>query len=393
MRKVVQVALMLSLSSSAALAQERLVYSPLLDLGDQTSADLRLIEESAGAKTKSMTLDLCFASNVDTSNGVLILGDYDRVVVPLKADANSLTGAASSSEAKQAVTVNLHRRAAADGKVSFTGTISIGGKPFQVSADPVVGVEAMEETAFLRIVEKPEAFDETAAPNAIAVKIRRGNQPQLIEFLRTANVKIDLTSGAVDKCAVLRSGDEYLRVFTPPAEAEALIARLKKLPFVTAAGWTGAFTGSPTARVSNARWVIKGVLNREKAAGDLSAAIAKHIGASVTGTSWDPRTGELRVTLKRPSKLFPGLGLTENFVAVSLVAPERFGETDRALIWGPNISGDVADEGAGARLSIVPLTLYAGPPEGIQIYVDPEILAGLLEGEWWDSANNAWVKR
>lgn len=394
MSRAIQFAfLFLFAALSAAFAQERQVYAPALDLGENSTADLRLIEESAAAKSKGMTLDLCFARNVDSSNGVLILGDYDRVVIALKAEANSLTGAGSSNEAKRPVEVKLQRRPDTAGKVRFSGTVSIDGKAYQVSPEPVFGTDPSAETEYVTINAKPEAFDETAAPNTLGIKFKAGSLPQLLEVLRPANVRIDLTSGAVDKCAILRSGTQYLRVVTAPERSQALVAELKKLFFVVDAGWTSAIFASPSVRISGARWVKQGTLEREQAANALSAAMAKYLGASVVGSEWDSRSGELKVTFKRPSKLFPGLGLADTLQMTALIAPERLGETDRAVLWGPTISGDIADEATGTRLSFVPLTLFAGPPEGIVISVEPEVLARLLDAEWWDSANNAWTKR
>lgn len=394
MIKIIQVTfLSLSVMTGSVAAQERQVYSPPIVLGDNSTADLRIIEEQAGDKTARFSLDLCYAFNVDTSNGVLTLGDFDRVLLPLKIDGANLTGTAVSSEAKRQVSVNLQRRPAGQGRLVFSGTITIGGKSYPISSEPTVGTEPSPETEYVNVVEKPEGFDEGTSPNTLGVKYRRGALPQLLEALRDANVKVDLTSTSVDKCASLRSGEEYLRIVAPPEATQALVERLRKLPNVLRAGWSTPLFWTPTVRVSGARWVAKGVLDRQKIAGDLAAVVAKHIGASVADTSWDPRSGELKVSFKRPSKLFPGLGLTENYQMSALVTADRFGDTGNALIWGPSISGEVADERAGGRLGFVPLYLYAGPPEGIIINIEPEVLAALLAAESWDSSNNAWVKR
>lgn len=390
MVRVVQLAFLSLLAMvGIAAAQERLIYSPPIALGDNATADLRIIEDRADGKT---TFDLCYAFNVDSSNGVLTLGDYDRVSLPLKVDGANLTGAATSSDTKQPVAIRLQRRAAGDGRFVFTGTIDIGGKSYPVRSEPTAGVEPSPETEYVNIVEAPEAFDEGSSPNTVGVKYRRGTLPKVLEALRDANVKIDLTSSAIDRCASLRSGEEYLRIVAAPEESQALVERLRKLPDVLRAGWSTPQLWMPTVRVSGARWVSKGMLNRQKIAGDLAAAVAKHIGASVTGTSWDARSGELKVALKRPSKLFPGLGLTENYQMTALVTADRFGETNNALIWGPTISGEVADERTGNRLHFVPLYLYAGPPEGIVINVEPETLASLLDAESWNSSDGVWVK-
>lgn len=391
MTRVVQLAFLSFLAmAGVAAAQERLIYTPPIALGDNATADLRIIEHRADGKT---TFDLCYAFNVDSSNGVLTLGDYDRVSLPLKVDGANLTGAATSSEAKQPVEVNLQRRAAGEGRFVFSGTITIGARSFPVSSEPTVGTEPPPETEYVNIVGKPEIFDQSASPNTLGVKHRRGALPVLLEALRDANVKVDLTSTGIDKCASLRSGEEYLRIVAPPEETQALVERLRKLPDVLRAGWSTPLLWMPSVRISGARWVAKGALNRQKIADELAAAVAKHIDASVTGSAWDARSGELKISFKRPSKLFPGLGLTENYQMTALVTADRFGETNNALIWGPTISGEVADERAGNRLSFVPLYLYAGPPEGIVINIEPETLAALLVAESWDSSNDVWVKR
>jgi len=391
MAKVVQLAFLFWFSMAAtATAQDLRIYSPPIALGDNTTADLRIIEERGEGKT---TFDLCYAFNVDNSNGVLTLGDYDRVLLPLKVEGANLTGNATSSEEKQPVAVKLQRRAASDGRLVFSGTIEIGGKSFPVTSEPTGGAEPSPETEYVNIVEGVEAFDEGNSPNTVGIKYRRGTLPVLLEALRDANVKIDLTSSAIDRCASLRSGEEYLRIVAAPEESRALVERLRKLPNVLRAGWSTPQLWTPTVRVGKARWVSKGVLDRQKAAGDLAAAVAKHIGASITGTSWDSKSGELKVSFKRPSKLFPGLGLTETYQMTALVTADRFGETNNALIWGPSIYGELADERAGNRLSFVPLYLYAGPPEGIVINIEPETLAALLDAESWNSSDGVWVKR
>ncbi len=386
-------AFVLPLLAGIAQAQEQSFYSLLVDLGERTTSDLRLIEEHSGAKIEKATLDLCFASDVDTSNGVVTLGTYDRVLIPLKIEGNRYQGSAASSEGKRQVAVSFERRNAGAGESKvFSGTITVGGKTFSLSNEPAYAKNVEEEMPLLNIVEQPGIYDEAAAPNTVAVKFNKGTLAQLLDVLRGENVRIDLVSGAIDKCSVLRSGFEYLRMTTPPDEALGLVAKLRKLSFVASAGWTSPFSGSPTVRISDGRWVKKGVVDRAKAAAEFSAAIAKHIGATVTGTEWDAKTGELKARMKRDSRLFPGLGLTENFLAVTLIAPERPGETGRAMIWGPLISGEVADERAGSRLNLTPLSLYAGPPEGILIQIEAETLAGLLAGEWWDTSEGAWTK-
>ncbi|HRF10475.1 MAG TPA: hypothetical protein PL193_17810 [Xanthobacteraceae bacterium] len=391
MVRAVQLAFLFWFSMAAtATAQELRIYSPPIALGDNTTADLRIIEDRGEGTT---TFDLCYAFNVDNSNGVLTLGDYDRLLLPLRADGASLTGNATSSEKKEPVAVKLQRRAASDGRLVFSGIIEIGGKSFPVTSEPTGGAEPSPETEYVNIVEGPEGFDEGNSPNTVGIKYRRGTLPVLLEALRDANVKIDLTSSAIDRCASLRSGEEYLRLITAPEESQALVERLRKLPNVLRAGWSTPQLWTPTVRVGKARWVSKGVLDRQKVAGDLAAAVAKHVGASITGTNWDAKSGELKVSFKRPSKLFPGLGLTETYQMTALVTADRFGETNNALIWGPTISGEVVDERSGNRLTFVPLYLYAGPPEGIVINVEPEILAALLDAESWNSSDGVWVKR
>lgn len=391
MSRLVQLAFLFSLAMAGiATAQERRLYAPLIVLGDNSTADLRIIEDRAEGKT---TFDLCYAFNVDTSNGVLTLGDFDRVVLPLKIDGASLTGSGTSSESKQAVSVNLQRRPAGEGHLVFTGSITIGGTRYPVSSEPTVSIEPSPETEYVNIVEKPETFDQSASPNTLGVKFKRGALPRILEALRGANVKVDLTSTANDRCASLRSGEGHLRIVVPPEETQALVEKIRKLPDVLRAGWSTPLLWTPSVRVGNARWVSRGALNRQKIADELATAVAEHIGASVTNTSWDPRSGELKIAFKRPSKLFPDLGLVENFHMTVLVTGERFGDTDTALVWGPTIFGEVADEREGDRLSFVPLFLFAGPPEGIVIHIEPETLAARLAAESWDSSDSAWVKR
>jgi hypothetical protein len=393
MRNVISAGLFYLVVSSSALAQQTQVYSPLLQLDDRMNGDLRLIEQAEGTKISSATADLCFAFGVDNTTGVHTLRDFDRVVIPLKIEGNRFSGNATSTEGKRPVAVNFERRAGEGGRLTLSGSVSVDGQVYPISKDPAFGKDPEEESAPFLVVAKPQVFDETAAPNTVAIKYRRQSLPDLLEMLRSANARIELTSSALDKCGILRSGFDYLRVTTPPDEAQALVSKLRKLPYVIDAGWTSPFSASPAVRIGDSRWVTKGVLDRGKAAGELSQAIAKHIGATVAGSEWDAQTGELKVRLKRPSRLFPGLGLTETFQAVALIAPGRFGETGRAMIWGPLITGDIVDDRPAPRLSIVPLALYAGPQDGIVINIEPEVLGGLLQSEWLDSSSGAWTRR
>ncbi len=388
MKKAIAGMLLLVAASLPSFAQERKIFTPPVVLGEGTTADLRVIENWSGSSIANATVDLCFAQGVDRSYGTLTLGDYDRAVVQLKNDGRSWKGASVSTEARRPVSVDLRREPVADGKVRFSGAVVIDGVAHEVSADVFERTgELSEDEPYLKPIEKPERFGDEAAPNALAVTVKNGSQRQLFEALRKANVKIDLLSGGNDKCTVLRSGTQTFRVLTPPERSAALVETLRKLPFVLNAGWTQAVSGAPNVRVTGNGWIVNGAINREKVSGEFAGAIAKHIDGRVTGTDWDEKTGEIRFTFSRPSKLFPGFGLTEKLEMVALVAPERPGATNSAIIWAMSIYGDVVDEGAGPRLGIVPLTLYAGPPEAIVINLEPEILAQLLGGESWDSVS------
>lgn len=390
--KILAAALLASVISNPSLSQQRISHTPVLEAGENRSADLRIIETQSGATLQTATADLCFAKNIDFSHGVMILGDYDRVVVPLKIDGQSLAGSTVSEVNKQPVSFNLRRQGGTDGKVSFAGTVTIEGVAYRVDHAARHGVAFVEDEPFMKAELKPESFGHVVAPNTLAVTIKRGSLPELIAFLRSATATLDVLSGTSQPCLDLRLATQQFRVLTAPDRSQALVDALRKLPYVTEAGWTVSIYAQPAARVSANGWVTNGVLDRKTVSAGLSSAIAKHIGGSVVSVDWDDKTGELKVKLKRPSKLFPGIGLTENFDAAVLVAPERFGDTNQAIVWSPIIHGDIADESGGTRVGLVPLTLYAGPPEGIVINIEGEVLGKLLQAEWWDSEKSEWVR-
>lgn len=372
--------------ATASIAQTR-QYSPSLYLGDNTSSDVQIIEDGVGPEIKKATLDLCFGFDIEQSYAHLNVGNFDRVIVPLSISNDSLSGSASSVERKRAIKVALKRKPEKDG-VSYSGTISIDGKSYPISEQPVSS-RADGYRPEIIIDENPKEFRDVL-PNALIIKYKYGTSPQLVATLRQANAALDVAPSFHNRCNDIRSGYEYLKILTPPQESQALVARLRKLPFVTQVGWTD-HEKTVTVRVTGQGWVNKGVLNRTTAAAGLSAAMAKALGASVTGTSWDQKTGEVKLSFKRPSKLMPGSGLSELISMVALIAPDRFGDTNRAIVSVAGLSGHVMDDGPGPRVRVLTMQLAAGPgPEGFYIYLNSEEVAPLLKGEWWNGTE--WTK-
>ena len=392
MKKAILAALVAALAAGDGVAQERITFTPTVETADNVQVDLRISETWSGSQLTAATADLCIGTDVDFSNGVVAVGDYDRALLQLKIDGAAATGTAVSDIAKRQATVQFARRPQLDGKVIFEGSITFNGKTYTIRREPRESMSLRIDAHYTKPNNKPIVFDDVVTPNAISVTLKYGTLGELVEAVRGVKARLDLSSSESDKCTNLRLGTQQIRMLTPPTESQALVARLRQLSFVVDAGWTSYYGAMLSAGVSGNGWVVNGVLNREKVSSEFSAAVAKHIDARLVSAGWDEKSGELKMKFERPSKLFPKSGLIESYEMVTLIAPDRFGPTDRALIWGPTIYGDISEAGLGPDLGVVPLQLYAGPQQGIVINIPETEMAKLVKGEGFDFNSGRWVK-
>ena len=96
------------------------------------------------------------------------------------------------------------------------------------------------------------------------------------------------------------------------------------------------------------------------------------------------------MTFKRPSRLFPALGLTETVEVTALVAPDKPGASDQLMLWIGNPVISTADESAGAKLNLAEES--SGDEEGDQKDDNGSVdaLAKEFKGQRWDSDKSAW---
>jgi hypothetical protein len=368
----------------APATSETVRYFQLDDLLGDLPAEGFLKETHQGARITSAALDVCHAVSSNSPR-------KDRFVVPLRAEGTKLTGSSQTQETRQRVVVDLLRKPA--GKtVSFEGLITIGNEKRNVSSP---GNAEMSEREFLdnqanesSVVVDPEDFTE-ASPGAVAARVKREAFAALVKEVRKENVETVLESLAID-CSALRTGEQELQVLVDPERAPALIRKLKGLPGVLAAGWTaGAYSIERAVRLAAAPWRGgSGSFDRERLASALADSLAKNFAATVEGSSWNHATGELKITLTRPSQSIPGLELSDQIETVLLIGPERLRSNDGLIVWVGDTAIDILDHAPEPRLKF----MNAASDEADLIDEDTLLdrLAKDLKGKRWDSEKAAW---
>jgi hypothetical protein len=370
---------------SAPAPSETVRYFQLTDdfLGD-LPAEGFLKEVRQGARITSAILDVCHAVSAASSR-------KDRFVVALKTEGQRLTGSGQAQESRQRVAVSLVRKPV--GKtVSFEGTITIGNDKRNVSS---AGNTDVSEKEFLEsqagdstLMPQPPDFTEVS-PGAVGVKTRREAFAALVQEIRKENVETVLESLAPD-CSALRTGEQELQLLVDPERAPALIRKLKIMPGVLDAGWiTGPYSIERAVRVPTADWKGgSGNFDRERLASAVAGSIAKNFAAGVEATNWNDATGELKVTLTRPSQSVPGLDLFDHIETVLLIGPEKPGANDGLIVWIGETAIEIVDSAPEPRLR------FMNPASEETDLVDADALLDRLardiKGRRWDSEKAAW---
>jgi hypothetical protein len=376
------------LASSAAWPQAKTVrYFELSGeiLGD-LPVDAFLREERQGAKVVAATLDICYSVSLASPR-------KDRFAVNLKPDADKLVGNGQTQEDKVAVTVRLTRKRSGE-TTSFTGFIQRGQEKSDVNSTDNSDIDEKE---FLEgravddpIVAAPADFTELS-PGSIAVRVKRESLGGVVKELKTQNLMVEFESLAPD-CVALRSGEQVVHADVDPERAPAVVARLKAMPGVAAAGWIGgSYSIANAVRLPAAAWKGgDGRLDRGKLASAVAASVATSLAATLESTTWDDATGELTIKLKRPNQRVPQLGLTDVVELVVLAGPEKPGATDALIVWFSAPTVTTLDEGPEPRLKFVDVD--AGEDEG-QGASNDELVSAVakdLKGKQWDSDQSAW---
>jgi hypothetical protein len=360
-------------------------FASLGDILGDLPVDAFIKETRQGGKVIAATLDACYSVSPTSDH-------KDRFAIELKADGATFTGSGTTFEGKQPVTVNLTRKPTGD-TMTFEGKITLGGTTSQVTSTENTESDEKEfeqsQDPDDDLVEAPANFTEVS-PQSVAVQIKREAFGDVVKSLRGEAVRITLESLATD-CVVLRSGEQTLRLAVDPARATALIAKLKAMPGVVAAGWaSGTYEMERAIRFPAAEWRDGAVLNRDKLASALSQAAAKAMNATPLPPKWNDTTGELTLSAARPSTLAPTPGFTETLEMTVLVGPERPGTSDRLIAWLGVPTSTTKDTTAGSRLEFTEPD--NSEDEGSFTEDDGMIraLAVEMKGQRWDSDRSSW---
>jgi len=383
-------------SSEAAVAQMKLApkaapganevrYFTAIDGVMGGNADAILKETRQGKTVTSAVLDVCYP----VANGS---DRKDRFVANLAVNGQTLTGTTQSLGEKLPVTVKLVRRPTGD-TFEFKGQISVGQNVTEVVSSDNSDLSEKEfqdnQTTDDGITAAPKDFTEVS-PESIGVRVKLDAALDFLKGLKGQDLEVSL-SGLTVTCDALRAGEQTINISADPDRAAALVAKFRSLPGVVAVGWTsGIVDMERTIRFAAADWRDGDRLNKDKLAAAVASVLAKTLSAKTSASAWNVTTGKLKLTFKRPSQLFPALGLTETVEVTALVAPDKPGGSDRLMLWIGNPVISTADESAGAKLNLTDES--SGEEEGDQKDDNGSIeaLAKEFKGQRWDSEKSVW---
>ena len=349
------------------------------------NADVILKETRQGKAVTAAVLDVCYSADKNSDR-------KDRFIVNLSINGQTLTGATESIVDKSPVSVRLTRKPTGDG-YEFRGQIAIGQSVTEIASSDNSDISEKEfqesQSTDDGITSNPKDFTEVS-PESVGVRVKIDAAQDLLKSLKGQDIEVAVSSLAVT-CDAMRAGEQTINMSVDPYRAAALIEKSKSFPGVTAAGWTtGIVEMDRTIRISAADWRDGHKLNKDRLVGAITNVLARTLAARPAATSWSSTTGKLRLTFKRPSQLFPALGLTETIDVTGLVAADRPGGSDRLIVWIGIPVVSTSDEGAGPRLILSDDA--PGEEEGDQKddSGSVEALAKELKGQRWDADKSAW---
>jgi hypothetical protein len=394
-------ALVLALASASAIAQPKgqkgkaaagsqVSYFDLSsNIFGELGSEAILKETRQGTTLVSAELDVCHLVSPSSNR-------LDRFVVPLKVEGNRLTGTAESQDGKQAVSVNLTRRATG-GSFSFEGTVTSGSNTEKVRA--IDNSELSEDEVADQYLGEPPiepspADFSSAWPQALHIRVGRNGLAGLIAALREQNVRV-VYNGLLPSCRLLRSGNYTLQVDVDAERVGAVLAKLKTVPGVVEAGFSPSTPNMQRAvRFPSAGWRdAAGKLDRDKLAAALGAAMAKAMSATLSSTSWDATSGELSIELKRPDETVAGLKLAQVVTITAVVAPESLTSHQRSIVWIESIAWRIVDEHAPPTLAFSIASDdgsdgQVSEPDGSDAL--PDAVADALKGTPWNPDKDQW---
>jgi hypothetical protein len=351
------------------------------------NADVILKETRQGKNVTAAVLDVCYPAAKGSDR-------KDRFVANLAVlNGQNLTGTTQSLGDKQPVTVKLARKPVGD-TFEFRGQITIGQTVTEVTSTDNSDLSEKEfldnQTSDDGITPAPKDFTDVS-PEAFGVRVKLDAALDFLKSLKGEAVEVGLSSLSIS-CDALRAGEQTINLTADPERTAALIAKAKSMPGVVAAGWTsGSFEMDRTIRFAAAEWRDGDKINKEKIASAISAVLSRTLAAKAAGADWDANTGKLTLTLKRPSPIYPPLGLTESVEVTALVSPDKPGASDKLMLWISSPVITTADEGTGPKLSLSEES--TGDEEGGEPKDDNgsvEALAKEFKGQRWDADRSVW---
>ena len=375
----------MKLSTKAAPGANEVRYFTSIDGLMDGNADVVLKETRQGKTVTAAVLDVCYPAQKGSDR-------KDRFVVNLAVSGQTLTGTTQSLGDKLPVTVKLVRRPTGD-TFEFKGQVTVGQTVTEVTSTDNSDLSEKEfqdnQSTDDGITATPKDFTEVS-PESIGVRIKLDAAADFLKGLKGQDVEVSLSSLTVS-CDALRAGEQTINISGDPDRAAALIAKYKSSPGVVAAGWTsGIVEMDRTIRFAAANWRDGDKLNREKLATAIANVLAKSLSATSSSSAWNANTGKLKLTFKRPGRIFPALELTETIELTALVAPDRPGTTDRLMLWIGNPATTTTDEAAGAKLNLADESTgdEEGEPKDDNGSLDA--LAKEFKGQRWDADKSAW---
>jgi hypothetical protein len=145
-------------------------------------------------------------------------------------------------------------------------------------------------------------------------------------------------------------------------------------------------------RFAAADWRDGDRINKEKLATAISGVLSKTLAAKPASSAWNANTGKLKLTFKRPSQIYPELGLTETVEVSAMVSSDKPGTSDKLMLWVSSPATTTADEGSGPKLNLTEDS-SAADDEGAEPEDDGgaiEALARELKGQRWNADKSLW---
>jgi hypothetical protein len=362
-------------------------YFTAIDGLMDNTADVILKETRQGKVVTAATLDVCYPVEKGAER-------KDRFVANLTVNGANLTGTAQSLGDKQPVTVKLTRKATGD-TFEFRGQITVGQKVNEVASSDNSDLSEKEflesQTHDDGITPSPKEFIDVS-PESVGVRVKLESVLDFLKSLKGEPLEVSVNSLSVT-CDELRAGEQTINLTVDPERAGALIAKLKATPGIALAGWTSGIVEMDRAiRFAAAGWRDGDKVNREKLAGAISGVLSKTLAATPAGSAWNANTGKLTLTFKRPSQIYPALGLTETVAVSAQVSADKPGTTDKLMLWVSSPVTTTADEGSGPKLNLSEDS-SAADDEGAEPEDDNgsiEALARELKGQRWDADKSVW---